>query len=102
MINHNLFCVLEFKNCKKLLAFKRVKMQYLKFETRYLPFEKQVLKFAIATTQWSTTKFMFLANQVLKLIGGENLDTKLQVLKAQQYEQHFCSTCLATLLPCNS
>ena len=57
-------------------------MRNLSFETCYLLFEKQILKVRFCQNTIEYTTFMFLANQVLKLyIGGENLDTKLQVLR---------------------
>ncbi len=57
-----------------------VKMLNLNFETCCLHFENDVSKFALVKNTIEYTKFMFIANQLLKFyIGGENLDTKLQV-----------------------
>ena len=73
MINHNLFCVLariKFSNSKiaRVIGFQKSKNAKSKLGN-----EQNTIEY---------TKFMFLANQVLKFyIDGEKLDTKLQVLR---------------------
>ena len=63
------------------MAPKRVKMWKSKLWNVLSYFLKGILKIRFDQNTIEYTKFMFPANQVMKFcIGGENLDTKLQVL----------------------